>query len=110
MGMSARIKAKKGRFGGGGLAPSVRITLAPATATNSVAFDAAATVTDDEVSGDLANLLDWTSDLDGAVGSGAAPSITLTTVGTHRITASVSEGGSPASGDVGSDAFTVVVS
>lgn len=109
-GMSARSKARKGRFGGGGLAPSVRITTSPSTATNAVAFAVAATVSDDEVGGDLANLLDWSSDLDGSVGSGAAPSLTLTTVGTHYVTASVSEGGSPASGDVGSDGFTVVVS
>jgi len=107
-GMSPRNKAAKGRFGAGGLAPSVRITLSPSTATNSVAFPVAATVTDDEVVGDLANLLDWSSDIDGSVGTGAAPSLTLT-AGTHYVTASVSEGGSPASGLVGSDGFTVFV-
>lgn len=104
-GMSPRNKATKGRFGVYGLAPSVNITTTVSTATVSVAFAVAATSTDAE--GHAQSFIVWTSDLDGSVGAdGTTSSLTLTTVGTHRITASVIEG-SPAI-QTGSSAFTVV--
>jgi hypothetical protein len=106
-GMSPRNKAKKGRFGAYGLAPVIRITSNIFTATNSVAFAASATVTDDEA-GDLSASLTWTSNLDGSVGTGDTPSITLTTVGTHVITVAAEEG-SPVD-QTGSTTFSVVVS
>jgi len=106
-GMSPRTKAKRGRFGADGLPPGVKITSNIFTAVNSVAFTVTATANDDEA-GDLSASIAWSSDLDGAVGTGASASITLTTVGTHRITASVGEG-SPVT-QTGSTGMTVVVS
>ena len=100
MGMSARMKEKKGRFGDSGLDPVIRVTsdLSGSTETNAVAFTATATATDNQLvgspvaSGDVSAYLVWTSDLDGQVGTGGSPSITLTTVGTHVITVSITAG------------------
>jgi len=105
-GMSPRIKAKKGRFGPGGLVPTVSIT-SPATgfaATTLVGFSATGEAHDDLL-GDISSTIAWTSDLDGAVGTGAAPTITLTTLGTHVLTASVTDGTT-----VVTDSINVVVS
>lgn len=106
-GMSPRIKAKKGIFGAYGIPPSIKFTTIVSTATASVAFAVVATVSDDDNNA-LAAIV-WTSDLDGSVGAdGATSSLTLTTVGTHRITAAVIEG-SPSTQRTGSNGFTVVV-
>jgi hypothetical protein len=99
--MSPRIKAKKGRFGPGGLLPSITIT-SPANgisvdtgspATN--VFAATAVVVDD-LSTLLGTDIVWTSSIDGSVGAnGASTTITLTTPGAHVLTATVSDTGSP---------------
>ena len=62
------------------------------TEGDSVTFTATATDTED---GDLAASLTWTSDLDGAIGSGGTFNTTALTVGTHIITVTVSLPGSP---------------
>ena len=68
------------------------------TVGTSVAF--AATALDPE-DGDLAANLDWTSDLDGNIGSGASFSTAGLSTGTHTITASVTDsGGVPGTADV----------
>ena len=94
MGMSPRIKAKKGRFGTGGLPPVISI-LTPAdgyAATSGVGFAATATAVDPE-GGDISANIVWTSDIDGSVGTnGGSTTLTLTTIGTHVITATVSDG------------------
>ena len=74
--------------------PLVTIT-APAddsvfTAGDAVGFAASAT---DAEEGDLSAAIDWTSDLDGPIGNGAAISTASLSVGLHRISASVSDGG-----------------
>jgi len=96
-GMSPRIKAKKGRFGDLGLAEVVRI-ISPVTGTtqsSGVAFTATGKATDD-LTGDVSANIVWTSDLDAGIGAdGGSTSLTLTTVGTHVITASAAHG-SPA--------------
>lgn len=90
MGMSPRMKARKGRFGpGGALFPPTLTILTTATTlvqsvANTVDFTAEAT---DDIDGDLTAVIDWASDLDAAsVGTGGTPSITLTAIGTHTIT------------------------
>ena len=101
-GMSPRIKAKKGRFGDLGLAAVVRITSPNTNSTYvrtgsplTVDVDVTATATDD-LTGDVSAGISWTSSLDGAVGSGgASDTLSLTTAGTHVLTASASHG-SPA--------------
>lgn len=75
--------------------PAVTIT-APANgsshvAGSSIAFTGTAT---DAQDGDLAANLSWTSSLDGAIGGGASFSSSALTVGTHTITASVTDTGS----------------
>lgn len=112
--MSPRIKLRKGRLAGS--VPVVTITSPVPAGSPPVhnvgsagspplgTFSAAATAVDD-VGGDLSANLRWTSNLDGLVGTGANPSISLT-VGTHTLTASVTDIG----GATGSDSITVVVS
>ncbi len=56
----------------------------------SVDFDADALDAED---GDLSASLDWTSSIDGAIGTGAAFSISTLSVGTHTIAASVQDSG-----------------
>ena len=87
-------------------APTVTIT-APADGSSftqgaSVFF--AGTASDPE-DGDLSSGLAWSSNLDGAIGSGASFSTTALSVGTHTITASVTDSG----GLPGSDAITVTI-
>ena len=93
MGMSPRIKAKKGRFGVGGLPPVLTVEAYPASVTTTVGatgFEASAS---DDIDGDLTAAITWTSDLDAAlVGTGGTPTITLTAVGTHTITVSTTGG------------------
>ena len=85
--------------------PSVSIT-APADGTSvndgtAIAFTGTASDTED---GDLTANISWTSSLDGALGTGGSVNATLS-VGTHTITASVTDsGGLPAS-----DVITVTV-
>lgn len=113
MPMSPRIKAKKGRFGPGGLLPSITIT-SPAngfsiseSGSPGVSFAASATVVDD-LDNTLGTDVVWTSNLDGSVGAnGLSTTISLTTVGVHTLTATVSDTGSP-SRNV-SDSITVTV-
>lgn len=111
--MSPRIKLRKGRLAGS--VPVVTITSpvpagsppvhsvvgagSPLTGT----FSAAATAVDD-VGGDVSANLRWTSNVDGLVGTGANPSITLS-AGPHTLTASVTDIG----GATGSDSIAVVV-
>ncbi len=86
-------------------APTVTIT-APADGSNhdeGQLIDFAGTASDPE-DGDLAANLSWTSDLDGTIGSGGSFSTTLS-VGTHLITASVTDSGALE----GSDQITVTV-
>jgi hypothetical protein len=60
----------------------------------------------DAQDGDLTAGLAWTSDRDGPIGSGAAFAISTLSIGTHLITASVSDG----HGAVGSATVTIAVS
>jgi len=96
MGLAPAQKAKKGRFGAAGTAPDMLITgfadeLVTAVA-DTTSFVATAS---DAVDGDITATIDWTSDLDGSVGTGGTPSITLTTLGTHvmTVTATAPTGG-----------------
>ena len=112
MPMSPRNKANKNRFGSLGLPPVVKVTTPSNTVTRQrggsplqASLAVVATVTDDLTRN--AGTLDWTSDLDGSVGSGLTATLELTTVGTHVITASVGEG-SPET-QTGSAVFSVIV-
>ena len=75
-------------------APSVAITAPPdgsnSTAGDSVTFSGTASDAED---GNLGSSLGWTSSLDGSIGSGGSFSTTTLTVGTHTITASVTDSG-----------------
>ena len=84
--MSPQIKARKGRFGAGGTAPDLSILTYVAEVTAGVASTDFTASASDTVDGNITATIDWTSDLDGSVGTGGSPSITLTTVGTHVIT------------------------
>lgn len=107
--MSPRIKAKKGRFGPDGLAPIVRITSpnsgdtfassgSPLAASVQLVGEAF-----DDLTGDVSGTIVWTSDKDGALGSGQSVSPNLS-VGRHRITARVTVGSG-----TGEDKITVIV-
>ncbi|MEP4933220.1 LamG-like jellyroll fold domain-containing protein, partial [Haloferula sp.] len=63
------------------------------------------TATADDLDGDLSGSLAWTSDLDGSIGSGASFSLTTLSLGTHTITAEVTDSMT----QVGSDSITVTV-
>lgn len=98
-GMSPRIKAKKGRYGVEGLIHTVQI-LSPASGSSfSLAgspaefpFAATAKVYDAEGAVTKADAV-WTSDVDGSVGANGSPTaLTLTTLGAHVITATVTSG------------------
>ena len=87
-------------------APTVSIT-APADGSS---FDEGVSITftggaNDAEDGDISANLAWTSDLDGSIGSGASFSTSALSVGTHTITASVTDSG----GLQGSDSITVIV-
>lgn len=92
MPMSPRIKAKKGRFGAGGLAPSLTAAVDIVTgqaAVDTFTFTGSAA---DAESGDLTASITWTSDQDGLLGTGGSVATTLTAVGAHVITVSVTDG------------------
>ena len=99
-GMSPRIKAKKGRFGVEGLIHTVQI-LSPLSGSSfsltgspivEIPFTATGKVTDDLGAVTGADIV-WTSDVDGSVGANGTPTaITLTTLGAHVITATVTNG------------------
>jgi hypothetical protein len=114
-GMSPRIKAKKGRFGADGLVHTVQI-LSPASglvvslsgSPAEIPFAATGKATDAEL-GDLSANIVWASNLEGSpvgvVGAnGASTSITLTQIGVHTISATVTQGA-----DVVTDTITVEV-
>jgi len=93
MGMSPRMKAKKGRYGVGGLVPAILIT-SPTTAdtlTTLVPVDFIGSAFDAE-NGDLSAVINWSSDIDGIIGIGATVNFALTTLGAHVITATVTDG------------------
>ncbi|HSF14760.1 MAG TPA: Ig-like domain-containing protein, partial [Vicinamibacteria bacterium] len=69
-----------------------------------VSIDFTGTAGDTE-DGDLTASLNWTSDIDGAIGSGGGPFSTTLSAGTHTITASVSD----SQGAMGEDSITVTV-
>ena len=110
-GMSARIKAKKGRFGVDGLAPTISI-LEPANGANIVAEGspvATGTATFrgtafDDLNGDVSSSIVWTSDQDGALGTGKTVVVTTLSVNTHVITATITQGS-----DVVTDTITITV-
>jgi lysyl endopeptidase len=90
--------------GGGNTAPSVNIT-APANGSSytqgaNVTFTGTATDTQD---GTLTSSISWSSSISGALGTGGSVSTSALAVGTHTITASVTDSGSL----VGSASITV---
>jgi len=106
MPMSPRIKAKKGRFGAGGVDPTIAV-VGPDSAVNAVAEAGFISVANDDVDGDISATTTWTSDLDGLLGTGASVSLTFTTVGTHVVTA---EATAATGGATTSSTLTVEVS
>jgi hypothetical protein len=86
--------------------PLVSLTSPPDGAssieTDEVSFSATASDLQD---GDLAPSLSWSSNLDGAIGSGASFSLTTLSVGTHVVTASVTD----SHGAPGQDSITFTV-
>ena len=72
------------------------------TQGDSVSFSGSATDAED---GNLTASLNWTSSLDGAIGAGGSFSTAALSVGTHTITASVTDSGSKS----GSDSISVTV-
>ena len=92
--MSPRLKARRGRFGPGGiLPPQVTIATVQVVAAGSPAvytLNATGVATDD-LQGDISSSIAWSSDVDGALGTGASISVVLT-AGAHVITASVTDG------------------
>jgi hypothetical protein len=90
----------------GNTAPTVTITSPPNGTTVDVGdpVSFAATATDAE-DGNLAGGLSWTSSIDDSIGSGASFSTSGLSVGTHTITASVTDSG----GRPGSDQITLTV-
>ena len=89
----------------GNTPPTVTITSpsdgASFTQGASIAFSGTA---EDAENGDLSSVLSWTSDLDGPIGTGGSFSTTLS-IGTHLITAAVTDSG----GLSGSDSISVTV-
>jgi hypothetical protein len=72
------------------------------TEGTSVGFSGTASDAED---GDLSSSLSWSSDLDGAIGSGASFSTSTLSVGSHTVTASVTDSG----GLGGSDSIGVTI-
>jgi len=87
-------------------APEVTITSPAASSlwldTDDISFAATA---DDVEDGNLAAALAWSSDLDGAIGSGASFQLGSLSVGTHQITASVTD----SVGSLGSATLSITV-
>lgn len=95
--------------GGGGpanTAPAVNIATpannASFTQGASVSFSASATDNED---GNLSSSITWTSSRDGTIGSGASFSTSALSVGTHTVTASVTDSGNLSD----SDAVTITI-
>ena len=111
-GMSARIKAKKGRFGVDGLVPTIQIlapedgfTIAKAGSPVATADFTLRGQAFDDLQGDVSSTIDWSTDqAEGALGTGKSLAVQLTTEATHVITASVTVGG-----DTVTDTIKVVV-
>ena len=85
---------------GGNTAPTVTIT-DPGnghTVNEGVSIDFTGTATDLE-DGNLSASLAWTSNLDGNIGSGASFSTTALSVGSHTVTATVTDSGSSTASD-----------
>ena len=92
--------------GGGNTPPTVTIS-GPAngstyTEGDSVTFTGSANDAED---GDRTEFITWTSNLDGPIGSGASFTTSILSVGTHTVTAAVSD----SSGASGDDTVTVVI-
>ena len=96
-GMSPRMKAKKGRFGPGGLAPTVNITapLDGASFAFGAAIDFAGEAYDD-LNGDVSAQIVWTNDYDAQTFTGATGQFTFTDNGSGPtsivVTATYSDG------------------
>lgn len=90
---------------GGNTAPVVTITSPKdgASFASGISISFAGTAVDKE-DGSLSNTIDWSSDIDGAIGSGSAVSKSLSD-GIHTITATVYDSGSL----VGSESITITV-
>ncbi len=87
-------------------APAVTIS-SPADGSSSIETDPVSFIgsASDAQDGDLTASLSWTSDLDGAIGSGGSFALTTLSIGTHVITASVTD----SHGAPGSDNVTITV-
>jgi hypothetical protein len=92
----------------GNTAPVVDIT-SPTNGSSYVVADPIlfAATADDAEEGDLSGGLIWVSDVDGQFATGASASVTTLSVGTHQVTASVTD--TAGTGLTGSDTVTVVV-
>ena len=97
-GMSPRIKAKKGRFGVAGLLPPTVSITSPAEGATISTTATFVGVASDDLNGNVSSDIVWTSDVDGALGTGASVTINspALTVGAHVITASITSGGETA--------------
>ena len=92
--VGAYLRSKYLTAGGGNTPPTVTIT-SPAnnatfTAGSAVGLAASASDTQD---GTLTAALTWTSDRDGALGSGGSVTVSTLSVGTHLLTAAVTDSG-----------------
>ena len=86
-GMAPNKKAAKGTFGPGGTVPQISMVTPPAGSEVLSGAGVASAVATDDVDGDVSASLTWTSNIDGAVGTGGNPTLTaLTTLGDHIIT------------------------
>lgn len=90
-GMSPRIKAKKGRFGADGLPPVLTVLDPLDGATISASHAASASAIDPE-GGDISASITWTSDVDGSVGTGGTPNLSVSTTGAHVLTVEIVDG------------------
>jgi hypothetical protein len=90
-----------GMAGTGNQPPTASITSpangSSATQGDSVTFTGSAVDTED---GNVTTSLSWTSNLDGAIGSGASFSISTLSEGTHTITATATDSGGLTSSDI----------
>ena len=98
-GMSPRMKAKKGRFGPGGLVPTIKI-LSPNDG-DSFAYNTPITFTGeayDDLNGDVSSQIVWTNDYNGSTQTGASVQFGFSAIGspstpsTITVTATYSDG------------------
>ena len=94
------------RYGAMPTPPQVAIS-APASGARFAAGDTVSLVAsaEDAPDGNLSDLIDWASDRDGALGSGSLLNVDTLSVGSHRITAKVTD----SDGQTGEDAVEIVV-